>query len=121
MKYTGNLFRVLLTLVATLSLLSPSPAQSTYVSGVPSLSAYSPALPAGSPADDQSAMITLHAQVNEVHVLFIATNKHGKFVRDLTQSDFSILDDHKPPQAIVNFHRESDLPLHLGLLIDVSG
>jgi Ca-activated chloride channel homolog len=67
------------------------------------------------------AIITLHARVNEVNVLFIATDKHGKFVRDLNQGDFSILDDHKPPQAILNFRRETDLPLHLGLLVDVSG
>ncbi len=66
-------------------------------------------------------MITLHARVNEVNVLFIATDKHGKFVRDLNQNDFNILDDHKPPQAILNFRRETDLPLHLGLLVDVSG
>ena len=69
----------------------------------------------------QSAMITLHARVNEVNVLFIATDKHGKFVRDLNQTDFNILDDHKPPQAILNFRRETDLPLHMGLLVDVSG
>jgi VWFA-related protein len=66
-------------------------------------------------------VVTLHARVNEVNVLFIATDKHGKFVRDLNQTDFSILDDHKPPQAILNFRRETDLPLHLGLLVDVSG
>jgi len=54
-------------------------------------------------------------------VLFIATDKHGKFVRNLTQSDFSFLDDHKPVQSIVNFRRETDLPLKMGLLIDVSG
>ena len=59
--------------------------------------------------------------MNEVNVLFIATDKHGKFVRDLNQADFSILDDHKPPQAILNFRRETDLPLHLGLLVDTSG
>jgi VWFA-related protein len=39
----------------------------------------------------------------------------------LNQKDFSILDDHKPPQAILNFRRETDLPLHMGLLIDKSG
>ena len=66
-------------------------------------------------------MITLHARVNEVNLLFIATDKHGKFVRDLNEKDFSILDDHKPPQAILNFRRETDLPLHMGLLVDVSG
>jgi Ca-activated chloride channel homolog len=74
-----------------------------------------------SPADDTSPMLTIRTRVNEVNVLFIATDKHGKFVRDLRQNDFSILDDHKPPQSIVNFRRETDLPLHMGLLIDVSG
>jgi VWFA-related protein len=39
----------------------------------------------------------------------------------LNQADFNILDDHKPPQAILNFRRETDLPMHLGLLVDVSG
>ncbi|MFZ0862893.1 MAG: VWA domain-containing protein, partial [Candidatus Sulfotelmatobacter sp.] len=51
----------------------------------------------------------------------MATDRHGKFVRDLNQKDFTILDDHKPPQAIVNFRSETDLPLDIGLLVDVSG
>lgn len=118
MKYTGNLFRVLLATAAISSLTGQSPAQSGYVSANSSLSAYNSG---GAGVDPQSGMITIHAQVNEVNVLFIATDKHGKFVRDLSEKDFSILDDHKPPEAIVNFHRETDLPLHMGLLIDVSG
>jgi VWFA-related protein len=56
-----------------------------------------------------------------VNLLFIAMDKHGKFVRDLNQQDFSILDDHKPPQSIVRFSQETDLPLQVGLLIDTSG
>ncbi len=118
MKYTLRLVTILL---ATLSWVGQSRAQSAYV-GAPSLSAYNAGHVATDSADDpQSALITLHARVNEVNVLFIATDKHGKFVRDLNQNDFSILDDHKPPQAILNFRRETDLPLHLGLLVDVSG
>lgn len=143
MKYTNSYLRVLALLLA----LGAGPAlraQSSYVSDAPNVNTYSNASaassdaatadassPAGSPAaapaatnpddDSQNAMITIRARVNEVNVLFIATDKHGKFVRDLTQNDFAILDDHKPPQAIVNFKRETDLPLHLGLLIDVSG
>lgn len=120
MKYTGNLFRVLLALAATLWLVGPAAAQSSYVSDGSNLSAYNRGASDGG-ADPQSGMITLRAQVNEVNVLFIATDKHGKFVRDLSQKDFTILDDHKPPQSIVNFHRETDLPLHMGLLVDVSG
>jgi Ca-activated chloride channel homolog len=122
MKYIGNLFRVLVALRLLAALQGHSQAQSAYVTDTANLSAYSTVSPAAEdPSDPQSAMITIRAQVNEVNVLFIATDKHGKFVRGLTQNDFSILDDHKPPQEILNFHRDSDLPLHIGLLIDVSG
>src|SRR5258708_17539632 len=126
MKYTNPTFRVAAILLATFVWVGQSPAQSAYISGAPTLSASNTGSggPGNSNADSddsQSAMITLHARVNEVNVLFIATDKHGKFVRDLNQTDFSILDDHKPPQAIVNFRREADLPLDLGLLIDSSG
>jgi VWFA-related protein len=123
MKYTHPTIRLLTLLLATFLFVAQSRAQSSYVSGAPSLSAYNSGNAAVTDSDDepQSAMITLHARVNEVNVLFIATDKHGKFVRDLNQNDFNILDDHKPPQAILNFRRETDLPLHLGLLVDVSG
>jgi Ca-activated chloride channel homolog len=131
MKYTNSTLRPATLLRATFFCVAtfcvaafcvvPSPAQS-YTSGAPSLSAYSAASSGEENSDDpQGTILTLHARVNEVNVLFIATDKHGKFVRDLNQADFSILDDHKPPQAIINFHRETDLPLHLGLLVDVSG
>jgi VWFA-related protein len=126
MKYTPSIRRRLrmpvLALVAAMAMAAPLCAQSAYVSSAASLNSvnnnvYNPA------ADDpqSGAMLTIHKRVDEVNVLFIATDKHGKFVRDLNQSDFAILDDHKPPQSIVNFRRETDLPLHLGLLIDVSG
>jgi VWFA-related protein len=134
MKYTNPIFRLLTLLLATFLSVAPSRAQSAYVA--PTLSASNAAIDTASAAgsgvasavdsavdsdDPQGAIVTLHARVNEVNVLFIATDKHGKFVRDLTQNDFNILDDHKPPQAILNFRRETDLPLHLGLLVDVSG
>jgi Ca-activated chloride channel family protein len=137
MKYTNWTLRLLALPLATFLCVatfcvapSPSRAQSAYATGAPSLRAYNAASSAvensegnsaGNHDDPQGALITLHARVNEVNVLFIATDKHGKFVRDLNQADFSILDDHKPPQAILNFRRETDLPLHLGLLVDVSG
>ena len=77
---------------------------------------------AATSTDDQNdSILTIRKRVDEVNVLFIATDKHGKFVRNLNQVDFSILDDHKPPQSIVNFRRETDLPLELGLLVDTSG
>jgi Ca-activated chloride channel homolog len=96
----------------------PAQAQSPYVA------ATSMALPEASPAtgtDSSDPILTIKTRVDEVNVLFIATDHHGKFVRNLSQGDFNILDDHKPPQAIVNFRRETDLPLELGLLVDTSG
>jgi Ca-activated chloride channel family protein len=120
MKYTNWILRFLSLFLATFAGTVPLYAQSSYVSGVPTLNAVSTAAKAN-PDEPQNSIVTLHARVNEVNVLFIATDKHGKFVRDLNQADFSILDDHKPPQAILNFRRETDLPLHMGLLIDVSG
>ena len=120
MKYTNWISPLLSFFLATLAGTTLLSAQSAYVAGIPTLNASN--TETASAADDpQNSMITLHARVNEVNVLFIATDKHGKFVRDLGQNDFKILDDHKPPQAILNFRRETDLPLHMGLLVDVSG
>ena len=126
MKYTRNYLRLWLFAGATLCACSQLWAQSAYVSGAASLvpaaaDAAASTSAATSEDEPQAGIVTLHSSVNEVNVLFIATDKHGKFVRDLNQTDFNILDDHKPPQAILNFRRETDLPLHLGLLIDVSG
>jgi Ca-activated chloride channel homolog len=120
MKYTTSIVRFCALFLATLAGSSLLYAQSAYVSGDPTLNA-STASPAYTADEPQTSLITLHSRVNEVNVLFIATDKHGKFVRDLNQTDFKILDDHKPPQAILNVRRETDLPLHLGLLVDVSG
>lgn len=119
MKYTRfTMTRLLGALVATLVCVSPAVAQSGSYTPYAATAAY----PTAAVSDDsQGSLLTIHKRVDEVNVLFIATDKHGKFVRDLNQNDFAILDDHKPPQSILNFRRETDLPLHLGLLIDVSG
>jgi Ca-activated chloride channel family protein len=113
-KYT----RLITALLAAFTLACASPALAQeYTSSTASVTAY----PSTSDDDAQGTLLTIHKRVDEVNVLFIATDKHGKFVRDLSQTDFAILDDHKPPQSILNFRHETDLPLHMGLLIDVSG
>ena len=58
--------------------------------------------------------------VSEVHLVFTVTDKHGHYIKDLKKDDFTILDDHKPPQEILSFSSETDLPLQVGLLIDAS-
>jgi len=116
MKYTkSNFGAVILTLALSALPAAAQAPSSSYV-------ASSTAAPSSNISDDpQDSVLTIRKRVDEVNVLFIATDKHGKFVRNLTQNDFNILDDHKPVQSIVNFRRETDLPLKLGLIIDVSG
>jgi len=112
MKYIGLIFCIVLTLGAAVY---PAAAQSqAYVAS--GLSVSSPGIDSTQPD-----IITIQKRVDEVNVLFIAMDKHGKFVRDLKKDDFNVLDDHKPPQSIVRFSQQTDLPLQLGLLIDTSG
>ena len=59
-------------------------------------------------------------EVKVVNVLATVRNKTGSLAGDLSQDDFSLLEDGRP-QAIRYFARETNLPLTLGLLIDTSG
>jgi len=80
-----------------------------------------PAAQAPKPQDDTGYTVTtIKKRVDEVNVIFTVTDKHGHFVKDLKQADIEVLDDHKPPQAVVYFKAETDLPLRVGLLIDTS-
>ena len=106
----------LVTLAAVALVATASGQTASY--GAPAAYAASVASVAADAADEP--ILTIKKRVDEVNVLFIATDRHGKFVRNLNQTDFSILDDHKPVQSIVNFRRETDLPIELGLLVDVS-
>jgi Ca-activated chloride channel family protein len=53
-------------------------------------------------------------------VVFTVTDKHGRHITDLKQSDVRVLDDKQPPEEVRSFHSETNLPLQVGLLIDAS-
>ena len=72
------------------------------------------------PATGDDPVTTIRSTTNEVNVVFTVTDKHGRRITDLKQSDFRVLDDNKPPQEIRSFHAETNLPLQVGLLIDAS-
>jgi VWFA-related protein len=67
----------------------------------------------------KTSATVLRASVDEVAVFFAATD-HGKSVTDLTGSDVGIRDNQAAPARIIGFRNESQLPLRLGLVIDVS-
>src|SRR5215469_4517176 len=70
--------------------------------------------------DQDDKLTTIVKQVDEVNVVFTVTDKRGKFINDLTKSDFQVVDDNKPAQQIRSFRAETNLPLRVGLLIDAS-
>jgi len=81
--------------------------------------------PASNPPQDidpgsEGTIPVIKIPTNEVNVVFIVTDKHGKRITDLKQNDFHIVDDNKPADEIRSFHAEANLPLQVGLLIDAS-
>ena len=70
-------------------------------------------------AQDDKDITTLKVEVNLVNILFNVRDKKGGLVGSLNKDDFKVFEDGKE-QEIKYFNRETDLPLTIGLLIDVS-
>src|ERR1700722_4765127 len=75
------------------------------------------ALPAQQPAAGEGPLIKV--DVNVVNVLCTVRNKANGLVGNLEKSDFTISEDGKQ-QTITNFTRDTDQPLTMALLGDVS-
>lgn len=98
---------------------SPASQQQPATGTAPAANAVNPSAK-NTPGDDIPSGGTIRSVVDEVNVIFTVTDKHGKFVRDLKQSQFKILDNKLPPKQIKSFEAETNLPLRVGLLIDAS-
>lgn len=71
-------------------------------------------------AQDQNQEPTIRVGVDLVNILFtVRAKKGGALIPNLEKNNFKIYEDGKE-QAIQHFSRETDLPLTLGLLIDIS-
>lgn len=77
-----------------------------------------PRQPPPAPPEQQEAP-TIKVEVNVVNLLCSVRRKNGGLVKDLDKEDFEVYEDGKP-QQIKYFSRETDLPLTIGLLVDVS-
>jgi VWFA-related protein len=62
----------------------------------------------------------IKVDVKVVNVLCTVHDNQGALVKDLGKDDFEIREDGKP-QVVRYFARETDLPLTIALLVDVSG
>lgn len=72
---------------------------------------------AAPPAEDEGV---IRGGVDLVNILATVRGKNGALLGNLQQSDFKVFEDGKE-QAIKYFTKESNLPLTIGMLIDVSG
>ena len=68
----------------------------------------------------QDQMPTIKVDVDVVNILTSVRDKRGALIPSLQKEDFTILEDGKA-QTIKYFTKETDLPLTIGLLVDVSG
>jgi VWFA-related protein len=73
------------------------------------------AQPPEPPPSDQ----VIRVDVNLVNLFFSVRDRKGAYISTLGKDDFTVLEDGKP-QEIRFFSRETDQPLTLGLLVDVS-
>jgi VWFA-related protein len=70
--------------------------------------------------DDNANSKVFQIGANEVSLIFTVTDSHGRYIPNLTQNDFALLDDQKAPARVNSFHQQINLPLRVGLVIDAS-
>lgn len=63
---------------------------------------------------------TINKQVEEVGLVITVTNGSGRFVHNLSESDFNILDNDRSPERITYFQAQTNLPLRVALVLDTS-
>jgi Ca-activated chloride channel homolog len=117
-----NLFLVLAAVfsVSTLSAQQTAPAAATPAPATqPAAPAAQPAQQSGGQAGEE-AVPKIVVTTNEVNLIFTVTDRHGHYIPNLQQSDFSLTDDGHAPAKVVSFSQQINLPLRVGILIDTS-
>ena len=97
--------------------LPPAPAAQTPAAQTPA-APQTGAQTGQAPSDETPTVV--HLGVNEVNLIFTVTDKHGRYIPNLQQSDFALLDDQKAPAKVNSFHQQINLPLRVGIVIDAS-
>jgi Ca-activated chloride channel family protein len=83
----------------------------------------SPAIPEGQPwviARAISPEYTIRRTVPEVRFQFSVADEHGRLVNSLSADDIRVFDNQHAVQQFRQFSRQDDLPLQVGILLDVS-
>jgi VWFA-related protein len=96
------------------------PATATQASKPPAQTATGNEEPEQAAPGDEEGTYTLKTNVNEVNLTFTVTDHRGRFVNNLQQQDFALLDDQRAPAQVYSFTQQTNQPLRVGLVIDAS-
>jgi VWFA-related protein len=69
---------------------------------------------------DQSIPVPIRVVSREVDLIFTVTDKKGAFVTGLQQQNFGLLDNGRPPENVIRFTQQTNLPLRVGIMLDTS-
>ena len=75
---------------------------------------------ANRPAQPPEAQPKFRSSVDMVSISAVVRDRKGRFVRDLAENDF-IIAEAGQPRRIIDFQADSDGPVNLVMLVDVSG
>ena len=79
-----------------------------------------PPVTAGAPPETMGDAVIFRTETREVNVTFSATGRNGGALSDLTKKDVEVYED-GAFRTITHFSRDRDLPLTLGIIVDLSG
>lgn len=69
---------------------------------------------------DEKTPAVLTVNVNEVDLAFAVTDRHHRWITDLSEDELRLRDNGEPPDSVRLFQSRKGLPLRLGLLLDTS-
>ncbi|HEU4636263.1 MAG TPA: VWA domain-containing protein [Edaphobacter sp.] len=100
---------------------STQPPTTQPATGQPAAVQVTPAQPsANQQPGAEEPITTIKVQVNEVNLIFTVTDKKGRFITGLKRENFGLLDDGRPPVAVLRFSQQTNLPLRVGIMLDTS-
>ena len=77
-------------------------------------------LTSGAQTPSSQDVDVIRTEIDLTNLLFTATDKNNRYLTTLQQTDIRVLED-GVPQTLFTFQRETDRPLSIAFLIDVSG
>jgi VWFA-related protein len=113
--------QLLLTVASVPLNAEPARPEPTFCGPIPDIAAPSDAdSSAWTVAKALPAGYTIRRTVPEVHLQFTVSDERGRPLTGLSRDDFRVFDDCLPVSKIRDFSRLDDLPLDIGIMLDVS-